>query len=122
MWVVLWCAALTLGPVAVGWWSIRTPPSSVVPSSASADVEAYFVSRSGTTRRLKACCPYHGERTPSLLIGPIEGGATAADWRCFGCGRRGRALSLTGYAQRHGQSEMWMLSGPSTTPPRKVSP
>ncbi len=34
--------------------------------------------------RPKICCPFHGERTPSLVIYPAGKG-----YHCFGCGRHG---------------------------------
>lgn len=35
------------------------------------------------------CCPFHGEKTPSLKIYPGTGG-----WCCFGCGRKGSVIDF----------------------------
>lgn len=36
------------------------------------------------------CCPFHGEKTPSLKIYPGSAG-----WYCFGCGKGGSAIDFT---------------------------
>lgn len=40
---------------------------------------------------LKARCPFHKERTPSFNINPER-----MEYRCFGCGKEGRVLSING--------------------------
>lgn len=40
-------------------------------------------------RRGYICCPFHGEKTPSLRIYPGNRG-----WYCFGCGRGGNAVDF----------------------------
>ena len=35
------------------------------------------------------CCPFHGEKAPSLKIYPGTGG-----WHCFGCGRGGSVIDF----------------------------
>lgn len=35
------------------------------------------------------CCPFHGEKTPSLKVFPGENG-----WHCFGCGRGGSVIDF----------------------------
>ena len=35
------------------------------------------------------CCPFHGEKKPSLKIYPETGG-----WHCFGCGRGGSVIDF----------------------------
>jgi len=51
------------------------------------DVVGAFVTlkRSGTT--LKACCPFHEEKTPSFTVSPAKG-----IFKCFGCGKGGDAI------------------------------
>ena len=41
--------------------------------------EYITIQRKGSS--LKACCPFHDEKTPSLSISPAKG-----IWKCFGCG------------------------------------
>lgn len=40
-------------------------------------------------REFKACCPFHGEKTPSFTVSPTKG-----FYHCFGCGAHGTALSF----------------------------
>lgn len=40
-------------------------------------------------REYKACCPFHGERTPSFTVSPTKG-----FYHCFGCGAHGTALGF----------------------------
>lgn len=35
------------------------------------------------------CCPFHGEKAPSLKVYPKTGG-----WHCFGCGRGGSVIDF----------------------------
>ncbi len=37
----------------------------------------------------KACCPFHGEKTPSLVVSQAKG-----IWKCFGCGEGGNVISF----------------------------
>ena len=41
------------------------------------------------TRRGFMCCPFHGEKEPSLKVYPGTGG-----WCCFGCGRKGSVIDF----------------------------
>ena len=38
-------------------------------------------------REFKACCPFHGEKTPSFTVSPEKG-----FYHCFGCGAHGDAI------------------------------
>lgn len=40
-------------------------------------------------REYKACCPFHGEKTPSFTVSP-----TKQFYHCFGCGAHGTAISF----------------------------
>jgi hypothetical protein len=40
-------------------------------------------------REYKACCPFHGEKTPSFTVSPNKG-----FYHCFGCGAHGTALDF----------------------------
>ena len=42
-----------------------------------------------SARRGSMCCPFHGERNPSLKIYPRTGG-----WHCFGCGKGGSVIDF----------------------------
>lgn len=43
------------------------------------------------------CCPFHGERTPSLHVHEAK-----RIWKCFGCGRGGGVVQWRKEAARHG--------------------
>lgn len=43
--------------------------------------------RAGTA--LKACCPFHGERTPSFTVSPTRG-----TFKCFGCSKGGDSITF----------------------------
>jgi len=36
-----------------------------------------------------ACCPFHGEKSPSFSVSP-----TKQFYHCFGCGKNGNAISF----------------------------
>ncbi len=40
-------------------------------------------------REFKACCPFHGEKTPSFTVSPDK-----QFYHCFGCGAHGTALGF----------------------------
>ncbi len=48
-------------------------------------------------REYKACCPFHGEKTPSFTVSPEKG-----FYHCFGCGAHGTAI---GFLMEHDQLE-----------------
>ena len=48
-------------------------------------------------REFKACCPFHGEKTPSFTVSPDKG-----FYHCFGCGAHGTAV---GFLMEHDRLE-----------------
>ena len=52
------------------WWASRVP-----------------LKKAG--REFKACCPFHGEKTPSFTVSPAK-----QFYHCFGCGAHGTALGF----------------------------
>lgn len=53
------------------------------------DVIGDFVTLRPKGRNLWACCPFHGERTPSFSVSPARG-----IFKCFGCGKGGDAIAF----------------------------
>jgi len=51
-------------------------------------IESYVpLRRAGSN--LVACCPFHGEKTPSFTVSP-----TKQFYHCFGCGAHGSAIGF----------------------------
>ena len=53
------------------------------------DVVSDYLSLKRKGQNLWACCPFHGEKTPSFSISPAKG-----IYKCFGCGKAGDAISF----------------------------
>lgn len=53
------------------------------------DVVGAFVQLKKAGANLTACCPFHGERTPSFSVNPARG-----IFKCFGCGKGGDAIAF----------------------------
>ncbi|MBL3655581.1 DNA primase [Fulvivirga sediminis] len=53
------------------------------------DVISDYVSLKRKGQNLWACCPFHGEKTPSFTVSPSKG-----IYKCFGCGKAGDAISF----------------------------
>ncbi|MBI4387792.1 MAG: DNA primase [Candidatus Omnitrophica bacterium] len=53
------------------------------------DVISSYIPLKRTGRSLKACCPFHQEKTPSFIVNPER-----QVFHCFGCGEGGDVLSF----------------------------
>lgn len=53
------------------------------------DVVGEFVTLKRTGSTLKACCPFHDEKTPSFVVSPAKG-----IFKCFGCSKGGDAITF----------------------------
>ncbi|MHC1707502.1 MAG: DNA primase [Bacteroidales bacterium] len=53
------------------------------------DVIGKHVSLKRKGNNYQACCPFHGEKTPSFTVFPARG-----TFKCFGCGKGGDAISF----------------------------
>jgi DNA primase len=53
------------------------------------EVVGGYVSLEGAGKNMRACCPFHNERTPSFYITPDKG-----IFKCFGCGKGGDVFSF----------------------------
>lgn len=53
------------------------------------DVVDFYLELNRKGANYKACCPFHGEKTPSFVVSP-----TKQIYNCFGCGAKGDAISF----------------------------
>ncbi len=53
------------------------------------DVVGQFIELKKSGANFKACCPFHGEKTPSLVVSP-----TKQIFHCFGCGIGGDSIKF----------------------------
>ena len=53
------------------------------------DVVESFIEIKKRGANHKACCPFHGEKTPSFTINPSK-----QIFNCFGCGAKGDAIKF----------------------------
>jgi DNA primase len=53
------------------------------------DVISQFIELKKSGANFKACCPFHGEETPSFVVSPQK-----QIYHCFGCGAGGDAISF----------------------------
>ncbi|AXE60700.1 DNA primase [[Mycoplasma] phocae] len=59
------------------------------------DVISEHVSLTKQGKNFKACCPFHGEKTPSFVVSPEK-----QIFKCFGCGKSGNALKFVEYYKK----------------------
>lgn len=53
------------------------------------DVASLFVNLQKKGHVLKACCPFHSEKTPSFTVSPVKN-----TYKCFGCGKGGDVVNF----------------------------
>ncbi|MCB9808997.1 DNA primase [Candidatus Nomurabacteria bacterium] len=53
------------------------------------EIVGEYVSLEGAGKNMRACCPFHNERTPSFYVTPDKG-----IYKCFGCGKGGDIFSF----------------------------
>jgi DNA primase len=58
-------------------------------TAAVADVIGDYVTVKKKGANYWACCPFHGEKTPSFSISPSKG-----IYKCFGCGKSGNTITF----------------------------
>ena len=86
-------AAMAFDPAFLDELRARTPIAAVIGRKTK-------LVRSG--RQLKACCPFHGEKTPSFYVYDDH-------FHCFGCGAHGDAISFV--MQAEGRSFLEAVEG-----------
>ncbi len=64
------------------------------------DVVGEFVQYKKRGRNLMACCPFHGEKTPSFSVSPEKG-----IYKCFGCGVSGDSVKFVMEHERYTYTE-----------------
>ena len=52
------------------------------------DVISEYIQLKPAGANFKALCPFHNEKTPSLMVSPEK-----QIWHCFGCGKGGDILA-----------------------------
>jgi len=53
------------------------------------DIISQFIELKKTGANFKACCPFHGEDTPSFVVSPVK-----QIYHCFGCGAGGDSIKF----------------------------
>jgi len=53
------------------------------------EIVGSYITLEKAGKNLKACCPFHNERTPSFVVSPDRG-----SYYCFGCGKKGDIFSF----------------------------
>lgn len=64
------------------------------------EVISSFIPLKKTGANFKACCPFHGEKTPSFVVSPAK-----QIYHCFGCGVGGDALKFVMEYEKLGYTE-----------------
>ena len=68
---------------------MESPKDTIKERLPIADVVGTYVKLTRAGKNLKACCPFHKERTPSFTVSPERG-----TYYCFGCGEKGDIFSF----------------------------
>ncbi|MDI3351539.1 DNA primase [Mycoplasmopsis arginini] len=61
----------------------------VISKSDIVNIVGQYVSLTKQGKNYKACCPFHGEKTPSFVVSPEKN-----IFKCFGCGKSGNAIKF----------------------------
>ncbi|QJG66651.1 DNA primase [Mycoplasma phocoeninasale] len=59
------------------------------------DIISEHISLTKQGKNFKACCPFHGEKTPSFVVSPEK-----QFFKCFGCGKSGNVLKFVEYYKK----------------------
>jgi DNA primase len=71
---------------------VRIPQAKIDEIQGSADIVAYisrYVNLKQTGKNFKGLCPFHKEKTPSLIVSPEK-----QIFHCFGCGKGGNVIGF----------------------------
>ena len=79
----------------------KQPTTDIRQIKSKLDLASLVERHAGELRReggyLKALCPFHKEKTPSLAIYPSR-----QRWQCFGCDRKGDVIDFLGHVRFNG--------------------
>jgi DNA primase len=84
------------------------------------EVVSQYIETKPNGQNYKACCPFHNEKSPSLIISP-----TKNIWHCFGCGLGGdifKFVSLYENTDKAGALRILALKAGITLEQKKLTP